>query len=213
VILATPKSIDAARWSRSIDGHSVDSDLDSDLDSDGPISLPLSLPPGLGDNSGSNTAEIQSLETSNICLERGSQPTNEPANRTNTGKKRKRRGKKKRLPLKITNGTRSSLVAFEGFISKDWICSSKEVLQILEHQLKFCGGFCHEMKELDFSTPANVRIRSTKLTEVRVMLKKKTSISVIKSVEKFILPNIEVLKSRSMVKKVLSSFRRLHHSD
>ena len=38
------------------------------------------------------------------------------------------------------------------------------------------------------------------------MLKEKTSLSVIKSVEKLILPNIEVLKSGSMVKEVLEGF-------
>ena len=172
---------------------------------------PLCLSLDLGSDYGSNAVEIQSLkpgESLETLDETGSLPTNEPTNlATNKKTRKKKRGKKRRRkPLPITNGTTSSLVAFEGFIPKEWLCSSNEVLQVLERQLKFCGGFCQEMKKLDFSTPANVRIRSTKLTIVQMMLKEKTSLSVIKSVENLILPNIQVLKSGSMVKKVLEGF-------
>jgi len=109
------------------------------------------------------------------------------------------------ISREIINKTESSITVFEGFIADGWPITTSEVkaLEVLEQQLKYGGGFCEEMKRIDLSTPPNVYLD---IDQVISLLSHKTNTSAVKKVEKFVLPNIRVLESGDMIKKLLEDF-------
>ena len=104
----------------------------------------------------------------------------------------------------VVNATRSSLTVFVDFITDQWPSGNdSKALEVLELQLKYGGGFCAEMERFDLSTPPHVRLDMDKVLS---FLSHKTNTSAVKKLEKFVLPNIEILESGDVVMKLLGDY-------
>ena len=68
------------------------------------------------------------------------------------------------------------------------------------------GGFCTDMKQIDLSTPANVRFN---IQDVLDLFKDKMSHCTLNSIEKLLLPNVKELTTGDMVKDMLEGFCRI----
>ena len=112
--------------------------------------------------------------------------------------------------LSPINATEKSLNHFEGFISNNWPADhggELQVMTVLQLQLMSGGEFCANMKAIDFSTPAHVKLDSS---EVLGLLKNKTTSNkfAIQKVGKFVLPNVKEITSGDMVKIMIEKFCR-----
>jgi len=104
----------------------------------------------------------------------------------------------------IQNNTEAAITTFERFISNEWPDDLQDLaLEVLRYQFMYGGGFCSVMKTVDLSTPKNVRLD---IEKVLLLLKEKTSISHITSLQKFVLPVVKTLRSGDVVKKLLGDF-------
>ena len=108
------------------------------------------------------------------------------------------------------NATEKPLSHFEGFLSNDWPVdggSELQVMAVLQLQLMRGGEFCANVKTIDFSTPAHVRLDSSevlRLLKIKTMNNKFT----IEQVGKFVLPNVKEVTSGGMVKTMIEEFCR-----
>ena len=101
----------------------------------------------------------------------------------------------------IDNATEKAITSFERFIFPEWPEESNgEALRVLRIQLLNGGGFCADMKLIDLSTPANVRLDTR---DVLNLLKEKKRLN---SIKKLVLPNVKELTAGDMVKNVLKDF-------
>lgn len=105
------------------------------------------------------------------------------------------------------NTTEKALSNFEGFISNEWPRNWGGELRVLELQLMYGGEFCENMKLIDLSTPAHVRLDSS---EVLGLLEKKITNNKfpMKCIERLVLPNVKELTSGDMVKEEIEKFCR-----
>ena len=116
----------------------------------------------------------------------------------------------------IVNATEKAITSFERFIFPEWPGhgqigkSSAEALRlalrVLRLQLMHGGGFCTDMKQIDLSTPANVRFD---IQDVLDLFKDKMSHCTLNSIEKLLLPNVKELTTGDMVKDMLEGFCRI----
>ena len=114
------------------------------------------------------------------------------------------------IVLSIPNATKKAITSFERFIFPEWPAQIKgsdtEALRMLRLQLLNGGGFCVDMKLIDLSTPANVRLD---IQDVLNLLKEKfeeMSHCTLNSIEKLVLPNVKELTAGDIVKKILKEF-------
>ena len=108
------------------------------------------------------------------------------------------------MESKVINATESSLTVFEGFITDQWLSGNdNKALEVLELQFKYAGGFCTEMQRLDLSTPPRVRLD---LDKTLGLLRNKTDKRGITKLEKFVLPNMEILESGDILRKVCEDY-------
>ena len=107
----------------------------------------------------------------------------------------------------IKNETKKALTSFKAsrIFNEEWPSNSEDkVMQVLEHQLRFAGGFCTDMEVIDLDTPSNVRLNLEKL--LKILNGEPRIKSPITSIKKFVIPNMGVLKSSDQVKNVVKSF-------
>ena len=110
-------------------------------------------------------------------------------------------------PEDIKNETKTSLTFFEArrIFNKEWpLYDEGKVTQVLEHQLKFAGGFCADMKVIDLDTPSNIRLNFEKL--LKFLNGEPRIKSPITSIDRFVIPNMGVLRSTDQVKKLVENF-------
>jgi len=70
-------------------------------------------------------------------------------------------------------------------------------------QLRYGGGFYANMELIDLSTPVNVRFDTE---DVLHLLKEKIGHCAIKSIDKFVLPNLKELTGGDVAKNILGGF-------
>ena len=105
------------------------------------------------------------------------------------------------------NTTEKPLSNFEGCIDNDWPIGWGGELQVLQLHLMCGGEFCANMKTIDLSTPAHVRLDSSEVLRLlgnKIMNNK----SAIEQVGKFVLPNVKEITSGDMVKVMIEKFCR-----
>ena len=100
------------------------------------------------------------------------------------------------------NATEKPLSKFEGFISNEWPEGWGGELEVLELLLTHGGEFCADMGVIDLSTPAHVRLDSTKALDLlknKIMNNKST----LECVAKLVLLNVRELASGDQVKALI----------
>lgn len=103
----------------------------------------------------------------------------------------------------IKNETKRSLVRFEAsrIFNSEWPGGNDEkVVQALERQFRFAGGFHTDMELIDLDTPSNIRLNTEKVLD---FLRIKRPIT---SVEKFVIPNVGILTSSDQVRDIVETF-------
>ena len=106
------------------------------------------------------------------------------------------------------NATEKPLSKFEGFISNEWPEGWGGELEVLELLLTHGGEFCTDMGVIDLSTPAHVRLDSTKALDLlknKIMNNKST----LESVAKLVLLNVGELASGDQVKALIEDHCRV----
>ena len=106
------------------------------------------------------------------------------------------------------NATEKPLSKFEGFISNEWPEGWRGELEVLHRNLTHGGDFSTDMEVIDLSTPACVRLDSTKvldLLESKIM----NSESTLEHVGKLFLPNVRELASGDEVKAMIEDYCRV----
>lgn len=104
----------------------------------------------------------------------------------------------------LNNETKRSLQRFETnrIFSLEWPSGENDrAIQVLEHQLRFAGGFGAQMELIDLDTPKNVRLN---VERVLNLLRIKPPVT--ESVDSFVIPNVGILESSDQIKNVVEKF-------
>ena len=76
--------------------------------------------------------------------------------------------------------------------------NNDKAMQVLEHQLRFAGGFCTHMKVIDLDTPPNVRLSFERL--LKFLTSEPRIKPPITNIERFVIPNMGILRSSDAVR-------------